>query len=440
MDKRKHVENVGAKTNPKLPLSVYRDIFKSVPGLYLILTPDFTIVGASDAYLKATNTIREKILGKPLFEVFPDNPNDPHATGVANLTASLHNVLRKKKPDTMAVQKYDIPLPKSNNHKEFEVRYWSPLNSPVFDSHKKVALIIHSVIDVTEFIELEQTKQEQLEITEQLREQNKLFQAQMEQTAKELEAHEKNERELREIDTLKADFVEIASHQLRTPLTSIKWSTEELLANRSNLSKQQQDHYVEQIHSSNERMIALIRELLDISKVDQENFTTSAELVWLPPILNQVLEDSAIQIEQKLIVVNQDIDPNLPMMFFDPVQIRLVFQNILINAIKYSSPGQTVNVGVKRQGQDVVISVADNGCGIPKEQQAKVFSKFFRADNARELSSDGTGVGLYIAKAIVDDAGGKLWFESAENKGSTFYIKIPIRYKQFAKKEDNGQG
>ncbi len=418
-----------------LPAAIFQSIFEAAPGLYLILSPDpdFTIVAVSDAYLKATNTVRAKILGQPLFKVFPDNPADPQATGVKNLTASLNNVLTKKMPDTMAVQKYDIPLP-TRSRKKFEIRYWSPVNSPVLDRRGRVLYIIHSVIDVTEFVEMKQTKQEQVEVADQLRQQNKLFQAELEQGEKELEEHQKNEQEMREIDKLKSEFVKIASHQLRTPLTSIKWSSEDLLTRWDKLSDDQREQYVQQIHASNERMIALIRELLDISKIDIENFTTSAELVWLPPILDQVLADMAKEIEQKHINIDQNIDPNLSVMFFDPVWLRLIFQNLLTNAVKYSASDQSVTISVARQTVDVLISVFDSGCGIPEGQKSQIFSKFFRADNAKELVSEGSGVGLYITKTIVEGAGGSMWFDSTENKGSTFYVKIPIKYQRPAAK------
>lgn len=416
-----------AATRNDLSDENFRKIFETVPGLYLILTPDFTIIAASDAYLQATNTKRATIMGKPLFEVFPDNPNDPQATGVKNLTKSLNNVLSKKVPDAMAVQKYDIRLPE--NKTKFEVRYWSPLNTPVLNEKKDVDYIIHSAVDVTEFIRAEQSRKEQIEISEQLKEQNKFFHAQMTQNAKALEEHLKIEQEMQEIDMLKSDFVKIASHQLRTPLTSIKWSSEELLSHERKLSEQEKENYVEQIHSSNERMIALIHELLDLSEIDVGKFKTTSELLWLPPILDQVLADMAIQIEQKMITINKDVEPDLPAMHCDPVWLRLILQNVLNNAIKYSSPGQVVNISVAGQGKDIIVTVADNGCGIPFEQKDQVFNKFFRADNARKLSSDGTGVGLYIAKKITEDAGGKIWFESTENKGTTFYIKLPIKTK-----------
>src|ERR1700729_3386471 len=122
----------------------FRVLFEAAPGLYLVLTPDLKIAAVSDGYLRATMTQRQAILGRGLFEVFPDNPDDPTATGVRNLSASFERVLREKATDAMAVQKYDIRRPDAEGG-GFEERYWSPVNSPVFGPGGEVAYIIHRV-------------------------------------------------------------------------------------------------------------------------------------------------------------------------------------------------------------------------------------------------------------------------------------------------------
>ena len=125
-------------------------LFESAPGLYLVLLPDLSIKAVSNAYLQATMTQRDEILGRNLFDVFPDNPDDPAATGVSNLRSSLNYVLQTHMAHTMAVQKYDIRRPDGS----FEERYWSPLNKPVFDNNNQLVYIIHRVEDVTEFVHL----------------------------------------------------------------------------------------------------------------------------------------------------------------------------------------------------------------------------------------------------------------------------------------------
>ena len=128
----------------------FRALFRAVPGLYLVLTRGLIIVEASDTYLRATLTEREAIVGRHLFDVFPDNPDDPHADGVSNLRASLDRVLRLRRPDAMAIQKYDVRRADGS----FEERHWSPLNTPVFNEAGDVQWIIHRVEDVTEIVRL----------------------------------------------------------------------------------------------------------------------------------------------------------------------------------------------------------------------------------------------------------------------------------------------
>src|SRR5574341_2389852 len=151
-----------------IPTPDFRTLFESAPGLYLVLAPDLTITAVSNAYLQATMTVRDQILGRNLFDVFPDNPDDPAATGTSNLRASLDRVLQTKQPDTMAVQKYDIRRPESEGG-GFEERFWSPVNSPVLGPTNEIRYIIHRVEDVTDFVRLKQRGSEQEKVTAELR-------------------------------------------------------------------------------------------------------------------------------------------------------------------------------------------------------------------------------------------------------------------------------
>jgi PAS domain S-box-containing protein len=164
----------------------FRVLFESVPGLYLILQPDLKIIAVSNAYAKATMTERTKILGKGLFEVFPDNPDDKTATGTSNLRSSLMRVLQSRTRDTMAVQKYDIQRPQAEGG-GFEVRYWSPVNTPILDSKGEVSCIIHQVEDVTEFVRLRQAGAELDKINQELKSQTSMMEADIYQRAQELQ-------------------------------------------------------------------------------------------------------------------------------------------------------------------------------------------------------------------------------------------------------------
>ncbi|HYM07717.1 MAG TPA: sigma 54-interacting transcriptional regulator [Terriglobales bacterium] len=146
----------------------FRLLFESVPGLYLVLAPDLTIIAVNDAYLRATMTKREEIVGRGIFDVFPDNPNDLQATGVRNLRASLYRVLKDKTPDHMALQKYDIRKPQSEGG-QFEERYWSPVNLPVLSPNGEVLYIIHRVEDVTDYVRLKENQARHEELTQEAR-------------------------------------------------------------------------------------------------------------------------------------------------------------------------------------------------------------------------------------------------------------------------------
>jgi PAS domain S-box-containing protein len=225
----------------------FRLLFESAPGLYLVLAPDLTIVAVSDAYLKATMTRRETILGRGLFEVFPDNPDDPTATGVANLRASLDRVIRHGGPDAMAVQKYDIRRPASEGG-GFEERYWSPVNSPVFGRGRKLRYIIHRVEDVTEFVRLEQERAEQDTRTEQLKVRNAAMRTEILQRGRELQQAneelrllhadlEQRVRQRTEELQQSVELLQATEEELRSSLEELEAADEELRQQNEELNR-----------------------------------------------------------------------------------------------------------------------------------------------------------------------------------------------------------
>ncbi|GAB7046285.1 ATP-binding protein [Catenuloplanes indicus] len=203
------MSDLSAQTPPKID---FESLFGALPALFLVLDPQFRIIAVNDAYLAATLTQRAKILGRYIFDAFPDNPGDPEATGVANLRASLERAARTLRPDSMAVQKYDVADPDGNG---FVERYWSPRNVPITDAHGRLAYIVHQVEDVTEFVQLQRQGVRQ---TVELEEWAGQMQAVILRRSQDL--HEAN-RLLRAADDAKNDFLSRVSHELRTGTASI---------------------------------------------------------------------------------------------------------------------------------------------------------------------------------------------------------------------------
>ncbi len=231
----------------------------------------------------------------------------------------------------------------------------------------------------------------------------------------------------REIDKMKTEFVSVASHQLRTPLTGIKWHLELLLEDDDKLDDLQKESITE-AYESNERMIKLVNDLLSVSRIETgKKFIIEREPTDLVKITDDVITENVPLAKKKNIQISKCEDsPKEFVMNVDSGKIFQVFQNFISNAIKYSKDNGLVLIKCLKQDGNLIVSVKDSGIGIPKKDQANIFKKFFRADNASIAQADGNGLGLYIAKAIIEAHGGKMWFESEEGEGTTFYFSLPF--------------
>ena len=228
------------------------------------------------------------------------------------------------------------------------------------------------------------------------------------------------------LDRTKTEIISIASHQLRTPLTAIKWLTEQLSAPSSRISRFRTRRKLRQIHESNERMISLVNDLLNVSRIDLGKIMVMPQEVDLKVIVGDVLRDMTGQVRRKQLKVVRHIDTPLRHIYSDPRYLQVILQNLISNAVKYSFNKKSVAIMATIKDNDLQLTIADKGCGIPSAQQSKIFDKLFRADNARQMVSEGSGLGLYVTKALTQQLGGKIWFESVENEGSTFFVSIPL--------------
>ncbi|MFH1967944.1 MAG: ATP-binding protein, partial [bacterium] len=231
----------------------------------------------------------------------------------------------------------------------------------------------------------------------------------------------------RRIDKSKSEFVSLASHQLRTPLTAIKWYAEMLMSKKTGKLGLKQKKYLDVIYDGNMRMIKLIDIMLDVSRLDAGKVKIRNELSDIKKVAEIIIEEEKVNIKKRKQKFVFECEEKEMKTVTDPNQLRIVFQNVISNAVKYTPEAGRIVCSIKRDGDNFLLSIKDSGIGIPKDQQKRIFEKLFRADNAFSHQPDGNGLGLYAAKATIENLGGKIWFESKEGEGTMFFVTIPIK-------------
>ena len=232
----------------------------------------------------------------------------------------------------------------------------------------------------------------------------------------------------RAVEKMKSEFISITSHQLRTPLASIRWYVEMLLAGDVGKLTARQEDFLSDIHDSTMTAIDLINNLLDLSRIERGKIKFKIEPLQLENIVNKIISEFAPLAEASNVkVVKEFPKKKLPKINLDRQKVTQVFSNLLANAIQYSPGKAKVILGLKRAEDSVVFSCKDFGIGIPEDEQQSIFKKFFRASNTAGVGAPGSGIGLYVCKYFTEQMGGKIWFESeGEGKGTTFYVEFPI--------------
>lgn len=412
----------------------FQRLFESSPASFLILLPndDFTIVAVTDDYLSDTRTKREDILGKPLFEVFPDNPNVPESHSTKVLAESFRRAMASKSKDTMDIIRYDLPQPDGMG---FEERYWRPVNKVALSHNGDILYIMHRAQDVTDYVKLLAENKENAREREDLAEQNKNMEKEVEHRNKELE--EKNMELLQANDTLKHysekmreqgqkkdEFLAMLAHELRNPLAPISASaelldigllSEERIKKTSGIIKRQVNH-----------LIGLVDDLLDVSRVTRGLISLDKTSFDAKKILNDAVEQVRPLIEARHHLLTVHYPNESVNITGDLKRLVQVVTNLLTNAAKYTAEGGEIFLNLDAEGDRIKIEVTDNGVGMEPHLQAIAFELFVQAARTSDRSQGGLGIGLALAKSIVELHNGSITVNSEGiGMGSRFIVLLP---------------
>lgn len=433
----------------------YKNVFDASPSLFLLLRPDkdFTIIDASDSYLKATLTIRSEIINKALFTVFPDNPDEIGATGSSNLRNSLLRVINNKKADEMPIQKYDIPIPKEKGG-GFEERYWNPKNTPVLNHKQEIECIIHQVEDVTATVYLKKELESKLVFIKENEDRiNSILSALLKYTTmdfseklivsdkgdeldaiacglnsliEELENHVNlltNLNKNLQYANMELDsFSYSVSHDLRAPLRAINGYSQVLMEDYGDKLSDEGKRNINTIIRNAQKMGSLIDDLLTFSRVGKQNLTKV--FLNMDNLVESVVNEFMAQ-PQRSSGVEFRVNP-MQLVQGDNSMLKLVITNLVSNAVKYSSKKEkpVVEIGSYKENENLVYYVKDNGAGFDMKYYDKLFGVFQRLHSSSEF--EGTGVGLALVQRIIKKHHGNVWAEAKPDEGATFYFSLPI--------------
>lgn len=513
-------------------------VLEKVPNMYLVISPTLIILTASDPFLEATKTTRETIVGKHIFEAFPDNPELPDADGVKNINASLQEVLRSKRPHFMDIQRYDVPDVTSAG--KFITRYWEPSHTPVLNEEGEIQYIIQHANNITDKVlrlaelaesrslefealqkiellnleldllrlsELENQKNEKHfryladlipakisnalptgEVTyfnkqwldysgmnfEDLRDfgyhqmmhpdEIEIFQIGLEKAAQTGVPFESEMRfrdlsgkyrwhlniaapilddsgkvilwvgstteiqRLKDEDQRKSDFLSMLSHELKTPVTSIKGYVHIIDSIINDHSFAERPPILRssliRIDKLINQLTGLITEMLDFARLEANRMTINKYDVNLSSLVETVVDDFKLSHPEYTFVL--DISKDFVIQI-DGAKMEQVINNLISNAIKYSPYNTDINIRIFSRDIDrVAISITDNGLGIDKAEHEKIFERFYRVEENTKEYFSGFGIGLFVGLGIARQHNGDIEIISEKGKGSTFTIVLPL--------------
>jgi PAS domain S-box-containing protein len=230
------------------------------------------------------------------------------------------------------------------------------------------------------------------------------------------------------VDMMKSEFVTVAAHQLRTPTSAIKWSLKMLLDGDLGEMPEVQRQVIEKTYNTNEKIIHLINDLLNVARLEEGKFLSQIILSDIEETIQSTIEIFSEEIRKKKIKFEFSRPAGgLPRIMIDVDKIKIALENLIDNAVRYTKPGGKINISAETDGKEITIQIQDTGVGIPENEKEKIFTKFFRGENIMKMETEGTGLGLFIAKNIVELHGGRIWFDSKEGEGTVFSFALPIK-------------
>ncbi|WP_175943431.1 ATP-binding protein [Caballeronia sp. BCC1704] len=425
-----------------LPADAYRIVFRLLPSPCLLLSVDegYTILDANEAYLRETVSEREHLVGRPVFDAFPDNPEDQKTQATRILGESLERVIRLRRTDAMALQRYDVP-DRSSDTGAFIVRYWSPINIPLLNPDGSVGYIIHRVENVTDFVMDVHSRTTALQIpasdrtskhveseSELIRRSRQLSNSNQELRRLSEEAFALAAR-LKDESIRKDEFLAMLGHELRNPLAGLASAFQ--LIDRTDAEQGVPQEIGSLINRQIGTLTRLVDDLLDASRVSRGTIRLHRE----PIDLRMVIETAAYSVRKEFEAKGHslviDLAPGDYAMNGDATRLQQVVANLLSNAVKFTDPGGNIGMRLSaskaNEERRAVLIVEDNGRGIPARHLESIFELFAQVNTTLDRAEGGLGIGLNLARRLVELHDGTLVARSeGEGKGSRFIVDLPL--------------
>ncbi|MGE5548859.1 MAG: ATP-binding protein [Solirubrobacterales bacterium] len=387
------------------------DLFRQLPNPSLVLAPDLSIAAATNDYLDATMTTEGDLLGRHMFDAFPDNTADSGASGVANLSASFERVVQTKSRDRMGLQRYDIRTKEGS----FELRYWLPVNAPILDDDGDVRWIVHQVEDITQYVQLKAAANDARLADEALQRDLQAVEAEIGQRMLELRRELQTSREASEA---KSRLLSAVCHDLRQPAQAAALFAGSLKSLPLPDGAHERIRLIETSLGTLDRMLS---DLLDLSRLEANKVKPQVVPFCLTGLLERLADEFQPLAEAKGVAFRYRCCPFTACS--DPVLLEQILRNLIANAIKYTSKG-AVALLCRKVGREVRISICDTGIGIPADQTERIFEDYVQLKTAGSHPG-GLGIGLATVARTAKLLGHGLTVRSRPGHGSIFSIRLP---------------